>query len=670
VSDSAKIEWVRAHGAALARLPARIDEGFDSAAIASAPESIVIFDFAGVTAINSKGVGLWVKGLRGLRTSYCGFVNCHPIIITQCNTVSNFATKAELITFFSPYVCDDCGEFEVFVDRRIPDATQALLAGDPQPCPKCGKEAEFDDLPEVYFSHVASQPEPRVPAVVERLLVDGAGGGNEKMTVRKELLSDSVVLRLSGRLDGRARFDRLLAGAEGVVLLDASELTGIDPQASLAGLKSTESTRILCVDLPGPVLDALTPAQAEVLRGSVVSVLAPGACSACHLAQRARVTHPAAKVDSVVRCARCLEPVLPDATASVATELLAADLAGSAIEWLTLRSEDSHNTAVTAPTTVAGRYELVRLIGRGGMGEVFLARQHGPAGFEKEIVIKQVVARTLGVEATLSANLLREARLAARVSHPNVVQVLDVGRDGDTYFVAMEYVRGADLRAILRTCAANKREIPIEVAMRIIADVCAGLAAAHHCVDSDGRTLTIVHCDMSPENVLVSREGTVKVSDFGLASLASELATKENRAVYGKPRYFAPEQITPGGTADTRTDLFATGIIAFELLTLTHPFDRASEWDTMNAIGAEQAPSVRSRRPECPADIDAIVARALAREPGKRFASAKEMHVAIEESLVTRGRANGSSVVAGWLSGLIELIAASSAQSRSETIPV
>src|SRR5271170_2420897 len=223
--------------------------------------------------------------------------------------------------------------------------------------------------------------------------------------------------------------------------------------------------------------------------------------------------------------------------------------------------------AILLPRTF-GRYALFDFIGKGGMAEIYLARQRTELGPARRCVVKQILPH-FASDPAFSEMLVHEAKLAARLSHANVVQVFDLGREGERLFIAMEYVEGFDLNDLLRRCSEAKVPLPFELGVHVVCEALKGLDYAHRRTDDDGRPLGIVHRDVSPSNLLVSFEGEVKVCDFGIArandALASGVAAHElDEAIKGKAGYMSPEHAR-GEPLDARSDVFAAGIILWEL---------------------------------------------------------------------------------------------------------
>jgi serine/threonine-protein kinase len=278
-----------------------------------------------------------------------------------------------------------------------------------------------------------------------------------------------------------------------------------------------------------------------------------------------------------------------------------------------------------------GKYTLVRRLATGGMAELFLAIQRSVGGFEKLIVIKRILP-SMNQERAFIEMLLHEARIAATLTHPNLVQVFDLGVVDGAYFIAMEHVHGEDLRAIVRQLKSREApEFPTEHALTIVVGVCAGLAYAHEKHDLDGTPLDIVHRDVSPQNVVVTFGGDVKLVDFGIAKSVARLGEDtESGRLKGKVPYMSPEQAR-GEAVDGRSDVFAAGVILFELTTGRRLFKAASEYETLKLICERDYPLPSRIRPGYPPALEAIVMRALARDRAQRYQSAREMQGALEE---------------------------------------
>jgi serine/threonine protein kinase len=275
-----------------------------------------------------------------------------------------------------------------------------------------------------------------------------------------------------------------------------------------------------------------------------------------------------------------------------------------------------------------GRYELIHRLAHGGMATVYLGRAKGKAGFEKVVAVK-VIHPHLAAEAEFVGMFLDEARIAARLHHPHVVEILDLGESNGAYYMVMEFIEGENLAALVR--ALEGEPLPIAVVLQILADTLEGLGAAHELRDADGRPYQLVHRDISPHNILINLDGWSKVGDFGIMKAAGKASNTKTGELRGKLAYMSPEQARGDGQVDHRTDLFAVGVIAWELLTGQRLFACATEAATLEKVIACNVPALTDERAELAghaqlhAGLDALLGRALARDPAQRWADAGEM---------------------------------------------
>ncbi|MEZ4362619.1 MAG: serine/threonine-protein kinase [Kofleriaceae bacterium] len=265
-----------------------------------------------------------------------------------------------------------------------------------------------------------------------------------------------------------------------------------------------------------------------------------------------------------------------------------------------------------------GRYQLVTPIGRGGMGEVWLATSSGSGGFSKQVVVKTILPERANDPAFIDM-LTREARVCAELSHPNLIEVFDFSEHDGVYMIAMEYVVGRSLSQIVRAARAAERSIPAWCALRMVWESCRGLEAAH--------ARNIIHCDLSPGNIMLSFTGFTKVLDFGVAHSASS-GVRADR-LKGKYHYMAPERIKSLAT-DARTDVYALGVILYVLFTGRLPFTAPSDEALLYAIVSQKARPPRQLRAMDP-DIEAVIIKAMQRDPGLRYQSVGAMAQAISK---------------------------------------
>ncbi len=286
-------------------------------------------------------------------------------------------------------------------------------------------------------------------------------------------------------------------------------------------------------------------------------------------------------------------------------------------------------TVPTADDTVLGRYQLVRKLATGGMAEVFLAKAVGPGGFEKTLVIKRILPK-LAEDPEFVEMFLHEAKLTAQLNHPNVVQIFDFGQLEGSYYLAMEYVDGPNLRSIIRRMP-NKR-LPLGLAARAVTLACEGLAYAHEFVDpATGQPLGLIHRDVTPDNLLLGRTGAVKVFDFGVAKTVGRATQSEAGTLKGKIAYMPPEQMI--GEPDLRVDVYALGVILYELASGTKPYDQTGDVQLMTAILQTPPVPLQQRMPEVPEEYARIVAKAMARDVSQRYASCRELAYELDDFL-------------------------------------
>ena len=270
----------------------------------------------------------------------------------------------------------------------------------------------------------------------------------------------------------------------------------------------------------------------------------------------------------------------------------------------------------------AQRYQIIERIAAGGMAEVYRGESSGIEGFRKKVAIKRVLPK-LSQNQEFIDMFLDEARLCAYLNHSKCVQVFDIGQGAGSHFIVMEYVDGADLKGVLDYLAAQRERMSSSVACLIVQQVCEGLGYAHDAVDHSGQPLDIVHRDISPHNVLMTRFGEVKLVDFGLARASSHLTDEDEDIVKGKFGYLAPE-VTRGQGADRRVDIFAAGILLWEMLAGRRLFHGATDLETFKLVQAAVIPDIRSLRSDVSPELHRVLTRALAADPNQRYPNAHE----------------------------------------------
>ena len=277
------------------------------------------------------------------------------------------------------------------------------------------------------------------------------------------------------------------------------------------------------------------------------------------------------------------------------------------------------------------KYRILSKIDAGGMAEVWKGIATSMRGFDKPCAIKRVLPH-LSENGKFLAMFLDEARLSLHLSHANIVSTFDIGRSKDAYFIVMEWIDGVNMKSILGIAKEQGFQIPREQAIYIAAEMCKGLHHAHQRRDIRGKPLNIVHRDISPPNVLISREGEVKLVDFGLAKAATQISQTDPGVVKGKYGYLSPEAAY-GNPVDARADIFSTGIVLWETLTGQRLFEGKDDLSTVQLVRAAQVPPLRQFNRACDKKLEALVLKALARDPRQRFQTAEEMGQALTRYL-------------------------------------
>jgi serine/threonine protein kinase len=301
-----------------------------------------------------------------------------------------------------------------------------------------------------------------------------------------------------------------------------------------------------------------------------------------------------------------------------------------------------------------GKYRIFASLGRGGMADVQLAAAQGPKGFSKLVVVKRL-RPLLADDAAVVNMFLDEARLDARLNHPNLIHTYEFGEEQGTYFIAMEFVEGQSLHEILHTLrmTSTKRTVSPGIWAKIVADALAGLHYAHELRDYDGTPLRVVHRDVSPQNIVVTYDGGVKLVDFGIAKATVNASKTESHIIKGKLSYMAPEQADPpdGATLDRRADIFAMGIVLWECLAKQRLATGDARAVVSKIVDMDFKPP-STLNPEVPVELDEITRRALERSPADRYQTAQQMREALERFLHTQGDIVDESAVGALVSDL------------------
>jgi len=293
-------------------------------------------------------------------------------------------------------------------------------------------------------------------------------------------------------------------------------------------------------------------------------------------------------------------------------------------------SEPSRDTSL-----IFGKYLVIRRLMVGGMGEIFLARQVGVAGFDRLVILKTLLPE-LAEQPTFVEQFLDEARVAATLNHPNIVNIYEVGEWGGMYVIAMEYIRGDNLARLVSALVRAKARIPARVAARIVLDAASALEHAHSAHDNDGRALGIVHRDIGLQNIMVRIDGVTKVVDFGIARAANRSSRTRTGVIKGKLQYMSPEQVS-GDDLDGRSDEFSLGVVLWELLTRERLFKGDNEFQTLQLLLSQPIPRPSTVDPVVDTDLEAITMRMLERERDKRYPRCGDVAEALRGFLTSTG---------------------------------
>jgi tRNA A-37 threonylcarbamoyl transferase component Bud32 len=366
-----------------------------------------------------------------------------------------------------------------------------------------------------------------------------------------------------------------------------------------------------------------------------------------------------------------LSATQPAAVGTAATQLSQAGMAVAAGTPSPVAGTTStplpHNgvSGVLAPGATVGRWEIIKRLGSGGMADVYLARAKGEAGFEKTVAVK-VMHPHLARNSRAVDHFLDEARLAARINHPNVVAIQDLGKIGNDYVIVMDYVDGVDLERLLASARGAQRLVPIDVALGIVCRICDGLNAAHKAIAPDGTPLNIVHRDVKSANVLVSKQGGVKVVDFGIAKAAQQGHNTIAGETKGTPSMMAPEQRI-GEQVDVRADVYSSAAVAYEILT-GHSVNL--DLAALAHLGTENWPHLpppSSLRAQLPPELDGVLLRAMSFERDKRPADCAELEATLERIMKQHGLSASDKDIARWVASEIAQLGPASPDAFGQT---
>ena len=388
------------------------------------------------------------------------------------------------------------------------------------------------------------------------------------------------------------------------------------PAARAASDESQSLRDLLHLKPPPPddVVEAVKPASRTATKFTAAAPRKPAPAAGPGLDLAALAEDAFASADSPAPVPGRLIEDVPEPKAPAATSAEAPVIDGP---------------TTTAPVEAAsgtrgyGPYQLLERVAVGGMAEVFRAKRTGVEGFEKVVAVKRILSH-LSDNKEFVDMFIDEAKMVAGLAHPNVAQIFDLGKHEKNYWIAMEYVHGRDLRTIMRRAREHGLRIPLDISTYVVSKVCAALEYAHRKKDDKGEPMLIVHRDISPQNILISFEGDVKLTDFGIAKAASKASTTDKGALRGKLLYMSPEQAW-GKPMDKRSDVFSLGIVFYEMLTEQKPFLGTSEMSILETVRECRVPPPTTINDKIPEKLEQVVMKALERDPEVRYQDAGEM---------------------------------------------
>ena len=662
----ATVEFVGSDDLTLLNVTGLVDERFKGFGPVNASKTVVI-NVAGITRMTSFGVRQWLKAIDSLpkAVSEMLLVGCPTFFVDQLNMVLNFGGSSKVLTVSAPYTCPSCGVESSETLDVLKERANLASGGLPEKeCTRCGGKLEFDETPSSYFSFVAKYGASSVaPATAAFLATQGLYAAldtdvEKPPRIIKLVYGAVTYFRISGRIAAMFRARPFLVGAEGEVVLDLAEVDTIDPvgqkewQRLLKSL-SAQVPAVTLIDLRESLLPAIDRSLDISANIAIGTLLIPylclkcgrraleskslagrtwppqfeaGVCSECKGTTRHEISG-----SSLVRL-KTANTVVPPATEHMIQQR--HEILRRTISDANTPPPSDFVSAAATDDTILGKYKIIQRLPSTGIAEVFLAKQVGIGGFEKPVVLKRIERSLLERQETLDL-MLAEVNRAARLSHPNIVQILDVGEVDDTLYVATEYVPGQNLRNVLERLATARVVVPLAEACQIARDVAQAVDHAYAAADIDGQPLSVIHGDLSPHNIIIRTDGTVKVSDFGVAIAASEHVEVE---------FMAPELVTNGAITH-RSDLFSIGMLLYNMCSGSTPSGVAHK---------DKKPKAGKVRPlhevaNVPPALSALVSQLLSTNPDERPSRGAEVALALAEITRNVGLASSAANVSRFL---------------------
>jgi eukaryotic-like serine/threonine-protein kinase len=676
---SAELVTTKSGDVALVQLSGLVDEHFTGFGDVGGIKTLVL-DVSGLVRMTSFGVRQWLLAMEALPKTLTNLylLGCPTFFVDQLNMVLNFGGAAKVLTVAAPFMCIGCGaESAEAIDVLVGRADLAKGVVPRKMCSSCGGTLDLDETPQSYFAFVSKYGATSiVPAAAQMLAVNGlyvsADFDADKPPKIIKLVRGSVTyFRIAGTMSVNFRARPLLGGSEeGEVVIDLADVTRFDIGAhnEWRRLIRTLSAQVSAVTLVD-VDDSFFAVAADTLllapTIAVSSVRAPYACMDCSKSsdESIEAEWPLELTPGV--CTTCGGTRLPQLSAEAFAGLqsVRTQVAQASARVIVQRDElvsraltDARvaEAAATArprtPTseqTILGKYQIVRPLSEGGMAEVFLAQQ---VGLEKPVALKRIQRKLLESRHLAIDMFLNEAKIAGRLTHPNIVQVLDVGEVGGVLYLAMEYVKGHDLREVINKSQKLRHSIPTAVSCHIIREVALALHYAYFSHGVDDEQLSVVHRDVSPQNIILGDDGAVKLLDFGVAM--SSVTEHEAGMIVGKWRYISPEATMKNRPIDHRSDLFSLGVILYLMCTGVAPFSARDPKDIVKKIRAGEYRPVHEAAPKLPRKLANLIESMLDPSPELRPQSGMEVAAQLEEIARQEAYVLRTTAVAGLLDRL------------------
>ena len=673
VPDGATVTTIVAGRTTVLAVAGLVDERFGGfGEIAEGARTIVI-DVSRLVQITSFGVQRWLEANElvppTVKDMY--LLGCPPYFVDQLNMVFNFAGRAKVLTVEAPYTCLACGAEVTEVVDLLATRTRAERSEAQAGCGRCGHDLTFDEPPETYFSFVDRCAATTINADAAGVLDEhgiyrAPTTVNERPPTIAKLVHGAVTyFRIAGTMGNKFRARPLRLGIEGEVVIDLGDVEHFaaeDEWSDLLDEVTRRAASLTLVDIGEPILRAVAAGQFRLVpelhvwsvlvsyrctkcgSGSTSSMrlattswpptLGPRVCSAC--GDTTVATTPPELLAQLDPAAFAPPPQASNAVIARRAELLSR----AAVEAAVANPAEGQSSQ-----TILGKYVIVRKLSSGGMADVFLAKQIGIGGFEKPVALKRITRQLLERNSLAVDLFLNEAKIAGRLAHPCVVQILDVGEVGGALYLAMEYVRGKDLRHVLRRIERP----PLAFSLFVVREIATALHHAYFGVDIEGKQLRVVHRDVTPHNILLSYEGPAKLADFGVA--LSSVTRETNDFVTGKWLYMSPEQLA-SGTLDHASDLFSLGVVLYRLLVGKNPFRGANPDEIRSKIRRGLFPAVRDQEPSLPAALDELTTDLLAVDPSRRPPSGNAVATRINDIAREQRLELGTSAVSTLLGQL------------------